>query len=81
MTALILNAIPGELWAALGAILAAAIAWLVGRRGGTQAGKAKAAAKAAESYRETTEAMQNADIGRGDPDDDTEWLSKRKDKR
>ena len=40
--------IPGELWAALGAILAAAIAWLVGRRGGAQASKAKAAERAAD---------------------------------
>jgi uncharacterized membrane protein YdjX (TVP38/TMEM64 family) len=70
MTALILNAIPGELWAALGAILAAAIAWLVGRRGGTQAGKAKAAAKAADDLatakdkRDEVDALSDDDVSK-----------------
>jgi gas vesicle protein len=73
--------IPGELWAALAAIVAAAAAWLVARRSGVRAERDKLKRNNAEAYRKTTEAMQNADIGRGDPDDDTEWLSKRKDKR
>jgi uncharacterized membrane protein YdjX (TVP38/TMEM64 family) len=70
MTALILNAIPGELWAALGAILAAAIAWLVGRRGGTQASKAKAAAKAADDLatakdkRDEVDALSDDDVSK-----------------
>ena len=81
MIGAILSAIPGELWAALGAILAAALAWLVGRRGGVRAARVGAQNQANQDYQETTEAMQNADIGRGDPDDDTKWLSKRKDKR
>jgi len=77
--------IPAWLKRAMAGLVAGAVllwgAWVMGKRDGTQAGKAKAAAKAAEAYRKTTEAMQNADIGRGDPDDDTKWLSKRKDKR
>jgi len=81
MIALIFNAIPGELWAALGAIIAAVAAWLFARRSGVRAARDGARKQAEQDYRETTEAMQNADIGRGDPDDDTEWLSKRKDKR
>jgi|GEM_PF-5451269 len=81
MTALIFNAIPGELWAALAAIVAAVAAWLVARRSGVRAERDGARKQAEQDYRKTTEAMQNADIGRGDPDDDTEWLSKRKDKR
>lgn len=56
-------------------------AWAMGKRDGAQAAKARAAEKAADDYRATTEGMNNADIGVGDVDDDTEWLSKRKDKR
>jgi len=78
MIALVLNAIPGELWAALGAILAAALAWLVGRRGGVRAARVGAQNQAAQDYRETTERMQNADTIGGD---DADWLRKRSDKR
>jgi membrane protein implicated in regulation of membrane protease activity len=81
MTALIFNAIPGELWAALAAIVAAVAAWLVARRSGVRAERDKLQRNNAESYRKTTEAMQDADFGSGDLDDDTRWLSKRKDKR
>ena len=60
MTALILNAIPGEVWAALGAIVAAVVAWLVGRRGGVRAARVGAKNQAAQDYRETTERMRDA---------------------
>jgi len=81
MLALILNTIPIEVWGALGAVVAAAMAWFGVRRGGAKAERDKMKRDDAAAYRKTTEAMQNADIGRGDLDDDTEWLSKRKDKR
>ena len=52
-------------------------AWSVGRREGTQAAKKRAAEQAAADYRETTERINEADIGTGDHDDDVEWLRKR----
>jgi len=73
--------IPVEVWAALGAIIAAIVAWFGLRRSGAKAERSKTERDDAAAYRKTTKDMQNADIGRGDPDDDTEWLSKRKDKR
>ena len=78
MIALILNAIPGELWAALGAILAAALVWLVGRRGGVRKARDGARKQAVQDYRETTERMRDADTIGGD---DADWLRKRSDKR
>jgi gas vesicle protein len=80
MIALIFNAIPGELWAALGAIVAAVTAWLVAKRSGATAERDKMRRNNAEAYRKTTEAIQNADIGSGDADDNAKWLSKRKPK-
>jgi hypothetical protein len=69
MTALILNAIPGEVWAALGAIVAAVVAWFGVRRSGAKAERAKVEGDNAAAYRKTMEAMQNA--GNDDLDDDT----------
>ena len=77
MIAIIINAIPAPVWAALAAIFAAGVSWLIGRRDGAQAAKTKAAEKAAESYRATSEAMHNADTGSGDDDDNVKWLRDR----
>jgi hypothetical protein len=75
--ALLLDAIPAPVWAALVGMVAIAAAWLTGRRDGAQRTKTKAAEKAAESYRATSEAMHNADTGSGDDDDNVKWLRDR----
>jgi len=77
MIALIINAIPAPVWAALAGMVAVAVAWLTGRRSGAQRTKTKAAEKAAETYRATSEAMNNADTGNSDGSGDADWLRKR----
>ena len=77
MIALILNAIPAPVWAALVGMVAVAAAWLGGRRDGAQRTKIKAAEKDAKEYRETAERMHNADTGSGDDDDNVKWLRDR----
>ena len=55
MTALILDAIPGPVWAALGGLVAIFVAWVTGRRSGAQAAKTdalQADAKANEAGRD-----------------------------
>jgi len=63
-------------WAVAG-LVAIGGAWAIGRRDGTTAAKTKAAEKAAETYRATSEAMHNADIGNGDDADNIKWLRDR----
>ena len=61
MISLILNAIPGEAWAALAGLVAIAVAWFTGRRGGTQAANAKTAAKAAKDTSTAIEVRNETD--------------------
>jgi len=68
MTALILDAIPGPVWAALGGLVAILVAWLTGRRGGSVAAKNKAAQKAADNLatakdtRDEVDTISNDDV-------------------
>jgi hypothetical protein len=67
MTALILDAIPGPVWAALGGLVAIFVAWVTGRRSGTQAAKTRAAEKAADNLATARDARDEVDsISGGD---------------
>lgn len=68
-----------KLWAIMGAVALLAIAaiafsWrqslIIGERG-------RAATEAARDFRSTTERIGNADVGKGDADDDLRWLDDR----
>ena len=62
MTWLILDAIPGPVWGALGVFLTVLVAWLTGRRGGAQAAKIRAAEKAADNLATAKDARDEVDI-------------------
>jgi len=61
MTWLILDAIPGPVWGALGVFLTVLVAWLTGRRGGAQAAKIRAAEKAADNLATAKDARDEVD--------------------
>ena len=70
MIALILDAIPGPVWAALGGIVAIFVAWVTGRRSGAQAAKNKAAAKdaaalaTAKDTRDEVDSISGGDVSK-----------------
>ena len=66
MVALILNAIPAPVWAALVGMVAIAVAWLGGRRDGAQRTKTKAAEKAADDLQKAKDARDEVDSISGD---------------
>ena len=66
MIALIINAIPAPVWAALAGMVAVAVAWLTGRRNGTQAAKTKAAIKSADDLQTAKDTRNEIDSISGD---------------
>ena len=66
MIALLIDAIPTPVWAALAGIVAVAAAWLGGRRNGTQAAKTKAAIKSADDLQKAKDARDEVDSISGD---------------
>jgi hypothetical protein len=64
--AIIINAIPAPVWAALAGIVALAAAWLTGRRNGTQAAKTKAAIKSADDLQKAKDTRDEIDSISGD---------------
>lgn len=66
MIAIIINAIPAPVWAALAGIVAVAVAWLTGRRNGTQAAKTKAAIKSADDLQTAKDTRNEIDSISGD---------------
>ena len=66
MIALLLNAIPAPVWAALAGMVAVAAAWLTGRRNGAQRTKTKAAIKAADDLQKAKDTRDELDSISGD---------------
>jgi len=64
--ALIINAIPAPVWAALVGMVAVAAAWLGGRRNGAQRTKTKAAEKAADDLQKAKGVRDEVDSISGD---------------
>jgi len=64
--ALIINAIPAPVWAALVGMVAIAAAWLGGRRSGSVAARNKAAIKAADDLQTAKDARDEVDSISGD---------------
>ena len=66
MIALILDAIPGAVWAALGAVFAAVVSWLAGRRSGAVAAKNKAIGKQLDEMQTAKDVVDEVDSISGD---------------
>ena len=77
MIGIILSAIPAEVWAALGGIVAIVAAWITGRRSGATDAQRDAATDAARKYTRTAKRMQDAGSDGVSDDDVREWLRKR----
>jgi|VirMetMinimDraft_7_1064189.scaffolds.fasta_scaffold204362_2 hypothetical protein len=76
MIALILNAIPAPVWAAIVGMVALAVAWLKGRSDGARGVKTKAAAKAADDLQTANEVQNDNAAKSGDAvrDDLAKWM-------
>lgn len=68
-----------KLYAALGLglCLAIALALAAWRLHLIEAERARAAAEAARDFKSTTERIEDADVSKGDSDDDLRWLDER----
>jgi len=66
MIALLINAIPAPVWAALAGLVAIGGAWLTGRRSGSVAAKTKEAEKQAKTLQTAKDARDEVDSISGD---------------
>jgi hypothetical protein len=64
--AILINAIPAPVWAALAGMLGIAAAWLTGRRSGSVAARNKAAIKAADDLQKAKGVRDEVDSISGD---------------
>ena len=66
--------------ALIGLVTAAGVvfaAWLFGQRKGKQAERDRQAKETVRQFNDAIERAKNADVSRGDPDDDLKWLQSR----
>jgi len=66
MIALLINAIPAPVWAALAGMLGIAAAWLTGRRSGSVAARNKAVQKQLDEMQKAKDARDEVDSISGD---------------
>ena len=66
MIAMLINAIPAPVWAALAAIFAAGVSWLAGRRSGNVAARNKAVQKRLDEMQKAKDTRDEVDSISGD---------------